>query len=381
MSIFSKKTMGYLGVDIGSSTVKIVELAKEDGKPRLKNYAFAEKHEFLVKQDKSDDVVGEASVLIKKVYESAEFASKKVVAALHNFDVFTSVINLPQTNSQAMENVVKVEARKFVPIPLEDVILDWKALDQSNKNLNKGGKTTAKNLDKDMVLTEQSGGAARNAQAGGIDILLTAAPRKLVSKYLNIFQEAHLDLLSLETESFALIRSLLDRSELSSLMLIDIGAVATDIIIVEQQIPVVIRTVDAGGAAITSAIEQSLGINRERAEQFKRDIGIFSNAKERQTDSVAQIIESAFAPVINEVNYSIDLYKTRNKSIEKIILSGGSAYLTGLVDFLKSTFDLPVHIGDPWYKVDYPKPLKATLKELGPVFAIAAGLALKEIVE
>jgi type IV pilus assembly protein PilM len=294
-----------------------------------------------------------------------------VIAALHDFDVFTAVISLPSTNFKELENVINLEARKFVPISLEDVVLDWKIVNQNGRQGNNDKqkeKDKIKEIKKDVDL----------------DVLLTAAPRNLIKKYIEIFKSAELNLLSLETEAFAFIRALLDENDTSSLMIIDVGAVASDIIIVENQIPVVIRSIDVGGASITKAIARNLGIGFERAEQFKRDIGIYSigNVEDNLSDqSVLRVIESTFAPVINEIHYSLDLYKTKNKSMEKIILSGGSAYLSGLADFLKSILNLPVHIGDPWYKVAYPKEMEGALKEIGSMFTVAIGLALKEIVE
>jgi len=373
MSFFSKKSSSFLGVDIGSYSIKIVELENRGGKPVLLNYAFSDPS-ILVQSTKTDDIIKNAASIIEHIYKQANFTNKQVIAALHNFDVFTSVINLPETKPSDLENVIKVEARKFVPIPLDDVILDWKVIEKSKKTKQTPVKQKAGGQqDREKFLIEQE---------GGIDILLTAAPRKLVSKYLKIFQASNLNLLSLETESFAFIRSLIDDHDTSSLMLIDIGAISTDIIIVENRIPVVIRTVDVGGSSITKAVSHSLGIDMDRAEQFKRDVGIGTQQEaDVNNSSIAQMIENTFSPVVNEINYSIDLYKARNKQIEKILLSGGSSYLYGLVDFLKSTFNLPVFIGDPWHKIEYPKPLQETFKTIGPMFTVSIGLALKEIVE
>ncbi|MFH1712681.1 MAG: type IV pilus assembly protein PilM [Candidatus Jacksonbacteria bacterium] len=367
-SIFSSKSPSYLGIDIGSASVKVVELESKDGSIYLKNYGFVEKMPNIEGGDAKD--IDRSAHIIKEIYRQGGFTAKKVVAALHNFDVFTSVINLPKMQSDGkMEDIIRTEARKFVPIPLEDVVLDWKILNKPSIKTKDKNKIDSQGDREKFFLEEQD----------TTDVLLTAAPRRLVSRYVEIFQKARLNLLSLETESFALIRSLLNRDAPFSLMIIDIGAVATDIIIIEYDTPVVIRTVDVGGMAITAAIAGSLGIDLERAEQFKRDIGILSDQTAEQNNSIAQIIESAFAPVVNEISYSIDLYKTRDKSIEKIILSGGSAYMLGLADFLRQTFTLPVHIGDPWHKIIYPKPLESSLKELSSMFSVAIGLALKEL--
>ena len=374
MFLFSKNKRSYLGVDVGSTNVKMVELGSVDRKAVLKNFGFAERKQSHKNLTDGETFVNESAKIIKSVYSQSGFETKYVVAALHNFDVFTSVINLPSTQESQLASSIQAEARKFVPILLEDVILDWKVLNKVNDKKAKGRESDKKNKNEKF---------AENMNGGnGIDVLLTAAPRKLVKRYLDIFQAADLNLLSLETESFALIRALLDSHEMSSLMILNIGSVSTDVIIVEQQIPVVIRTVDVGGNFITQAIARNLGISEDRAEQFKRDVGIYSDGGGDSSNSALnQIVEASFSTLINEIKYSLELYKTRNRVIEKIILSGGSALLSGLADFFKTVFNLPVFIGDPWYKVSYPSALQESLKELGPTYATVVGLALKEIIE
>jgi len=374
MSLFGKKSISYLGVDMGSSSVKIVELGDDKGTPWLKNYGFAEKPKNKAGSEKDTDQ--EMADMIKAIIKKANFSTKNVVAALHNFDVFTSIISLPNVKQEEMEGIVKTEARKFVPIPLQDVILDWKVL--ANPADSAGADDKKKKKSKKNKEKQES---SENNQ--DVDVLLTAAPRKLVAKYLNIFEKCDLNLLSLETESFAFIRALLDTNDMFSAMILDIGAVATDIIIVEAQTPVVIRTVDIGGASVTNAVAHNLDVDLKRAEQFKRDVGLTDKDKQEvdsnQQSSLREIIESAFSPIINEINYSIDLYKSRGSSIDKIILSGGSAYLAGLDQFLKKTFNLPVYIGDPWHKIEYPVVLEENIKAMGPMFSVCIGLSLKEI--
>lgn len=377
MGFFAKKVISYLGVDIGNASVKIVELEKSGGRPYLKNYGFAERSR-RVGIGRTEEVIQASASVITKVCAEAGFVSKDAVSAFHNFDVFSSVINIPAGRNHLLAESIKIEARKFVPMQLEDVVLDWKVLTAQGA-LSKGAdaneaRAAAKPLqDKSPRMPLFDGGSKT------VDVLLTAAPRRLVKKYVDIFKIASLNLLSLETESFAFIRALMDKRDDASILLLDIGAVATDIIIVERQAPIVIRSIDVGGDSITAAIAKNMRISLDRADQFKRDVGVFGANSPEDTRMITEIIESAFAPVINEIHYSIDLYKSRSRSLEKIVLSGGGSRMVGLSDFLHATFHLPVHMGNPWYKVETPKELGDTLLELGPMFTVAIGLALKEI--
>ena len=185
-----------------------------------------------------------------------------------------------------------------------------------------------------------------------VEVLITAAPKTLVEKYLAIFKYAKLNLLSLETESFALARALVG-ADSATVMIIDLGAVSTDIMIIENGVPVISRSIDVGGQTITTALCEHLGVDEKRAEQFKRDVGMSQGQQE--TEGMSRMIESTFQSVVNEIHYSLDLYRNRNKgSVEKVILAGGSSFLVGVSDYLERVLSLPVYIGDALQQVSYP---------------------------
>jgi type IV pilus assembly protein PilM len=160
-------------------------------------------------------------------------------------------------------------------------------------------------------------------------------------------------------------------------MLVDIGAYTTDIAVVESGIPLINRTIDVGGSTLTKAIAQSLNISEQRAEQFKRDFGLAVESG----GGIPKTIEASFSPVINEVKYLFDLYQGQSRTpIQKVVLTGGSAYLPNLPAFLQNLLKAPVILGDPWERVSYPVELKPALEEVGPMLVVAIGLALREIV-
>ena len=204
---------------------------------------------------------------------------------------------------------------------------------------------------------------------------MTAAPKNLVARYLDIFKRTDLNLLSLETEAFALSRALMG-NDTSSVMIVDIGSNNTDICVIESGVPILNRGIDIGGNSITKAIMNSMNVNLERAEQFKRDFGLIAQANR----SVPQTIQNSLNPIINEIKYVFDLYQRQGEGgIEKIVLAGGSAFLPNLPDYLSKLLDLPVIIGDPWDRVIYPLDLKPVLQEIGPRMATSIGLAMRDI--
>ncbi|MFA6215885.1 MAG: pilus assembly protein PilM, partial [Patescibacteria group bacterium] len=208
-------------------------------------------------------------------------------------------------------------------------------------------------------------------------ILLTAAPKELVKRYIDIFKAAGLQLLSLDTEPFALIRSLVGNDK-SALMVVDIGSVVTNISISVNSIPILNRSIDVGGLTITKSIANSLNVSLARAEQFKYDIGM-SPGRIGQ-GSVPKTIETTLSPIVDELRYSLNLYKNQGqKSIEKIILTGGSSLLSNLPDYLSNALGLRVFLGDPWARVVYPEDLKPVLDEIGSRYSVAIGLAMRDI--
>lgn len=333
----------YLGVDIGSSSIKIVELKNQGGKARLLTYGFSENLDDLdqTNPDKIADI-------INKICVEAGIVSRKAVSALPTFSVFSSIINLAGVSKKDLPSAINWEAKKVIPLPPEEMILDWKKIDNP-----------------DMA-----------ADKNNIKILLTGAPRTLVRRYIEIFKNARINLLSLETETFALIRALLGNDK-TTVMVVEIGAKTTSFTIIDQSIPTLNRSIDIGGWTITKAISHSLNIGLARAEQFKYDLGVGSAAAD---NAIPRTIIDSVSPIVNEIKYALNLFQSKNsKKVDKLILSGGSALLMNFTGYLSKTLDMNVVAGNPWSTVSYPLDLKPLLDEIAPRLAIAIGLALREM--
>ena len=388
MSIFGgNNNLSYLGVDLGNAGIKIVELKNENGRAQLVTYGFA---------DMSIDAAGrsveqtedEIVELLKQICAKSGVTSKKAVSSLPSFSVFSSVITLPEMKDKELDKAIVWEAKKFLPMPVEEMNLDWKVIGKHEGTRPENRAEVLKTLENETAIKEkEENGEKKEAPKpigapaiGGksyYKILVTAAPKKNVARYVSIFKRAGIELLGLETESFALERSLVGFEE-APIMIVDIGAITSDLIIVEKGIPVLSRSVDAGGATITQTIANGLGVDLKRAEQFKRDIGF----KTGSGQGIPKVIENSIEPIINEIKYCFDLFlsqEEKNKRIEKIVLTGGSAFLPNLPEFLSQLLNIKVIIGDPWSRVIYPVELKPVLDEIAPRMAVALGLAMREI--
>jgi type IV pilus assembly protein PilM len=340
------KSESYLGIDIGSTSVKIVELKKESGKIKLLTYGFSENLPSLEKVDNK-----QMESIISRICDDSGTKSKNAVAALPTFSVFSSIIDLPKINEKDMASAINWEAKKVIPMSLEEMILSWQIIQKTPEE------------------------EAQNSNH--LKILLTGAPKTLVKRHIDIFKSCQINLISIETETFALARSLVGNDP-SPAMIIEMGANTTDLSIINNGIPVLSRSLDLGGFTISRAIASNLDIDIERAEQFKYDLGI-SNI-ESQSDVIPKTIIESITPVVNEITYSLGLFQSKNnRQVEKIILSGGSSLLINFSNYLSKLLNLNVIIGNPWARISYPLELKPLLDEIGPRMSIATGLAMREL--
>lgn len=350
MGLFSSSDDNlFLGIDIGDSSLKMVELRKKGKKIYLSNYAFSE-NVSGVNFTKIEDVNYLAQAILK-VRSEAGIKAKRVTASLPTFSVFSSIINLPKSDKKDIENSVTEEAKKVIPLPLEEMILDWKMVPDLPGEKN--------NSDTDRVF-------------------LTGSPKKLVRRYIDIFRSAKLELASLETETFSLVRSLLGNDP-ATIMVVEIGANSTDISVVEESIPVLNRSLEICGSSITQALSEKLGLSFAQAEQFKFDLG--ASLADNSKEELPQLIIKTLGPVIHEVEYMRQFFESKGQArkIEKIVLSGGGALLMNLADYLSQHLDMQVIIGDPFSRIAYPLEMKPILAEVGAKLAVAVGLALREI--
>ncbi|MFA5135062.1 MAG: pilus assembly protein PilM [Patescibacteria group bacterium] len=398
------KKLSYLGVDLSGSSIKIVELVDIGGRSQLVTYGFAEGVPSIIK-DESVEARHEVANHVKDVLKQSRMSSLRVVTALPNFSVFSSLISLPAMSKKELISAVRWEAKKFVPIPLEEMILDWEVLsgdaEQHAAPGSAKGMLEKKNHAGDLQ-KKDGGKASRDGFPGGgggdpesgssdeqasarlkeakasIKVLLTAAPKNLVNRYVELFKEAGVQLIGLETESFALERALIGNDQ-NPVMIIDIGNEAASLTIFARGVPIHNRSIDIGGTTITKAVAQATGLAEEHAEQFKRDMN--GSLDDESVEKLPQQVKYVVHSVVNEARYIINYYERQNKQkVSKIILTGGSSYFMDLPDYLQKIFNIKTYIGDPWARVIHPVEIDSLLRQLGPRLAVSVGLAMREIV-
>jgi type IV pilus assembly protein PilM len=345
MGLFSSTSNNYLGIDIGSSTLKMVELKKSGKKIMLKNYGFTDPIENL-DFSKSEDIDYLAKILTKFQNELG-IKTNRATVSLPSFSVFSSVINVPK-NKKKLEEAVIQEAKKVLPLPIEEMVLDWKVVPSQKGELESSEST----------------------------VFLTGSPKKLVRKYIEVFKKADIFLANLETETFSLIRSILGKDP-SVVMMIQMGGNSTNFSIIKNDIPYLNRSINISGGAITKKISEELNLDWDQAEQFKLDLSLSSTEKNAK---IPKLAIDVLDPIIKEIKYMLGLFQGGDEDkVEKIILSGGGSLSFNFSDHLEKATNIKTIVGDPFFRVSCPEELRPVLNEVGPRLGVAVGLALRDI--
>lgn len=382
MELFQKRD-SYLGVDIGAHGIKLVELRKTKSRPQLWTYGVL-RHPIDIhplvddrgvsttdtsslnqtavlpfQQQASsrkqappaldETRIDEYAALLKEVVKQSKAVSKRATASLPVSHVFHAVITLPKVDQKEIEHHVLAKVKKMLPQPIEEMQVVHQLIPE----------TTPDKKEKFFR------------------VLVTAAPKYLVSFYSAIFQRAGLHLEELETEAFALERSLVGHDQ-STIMLVDIGAERTNFFMVDQGLPITHRSISFGGEMIDHELSRRLGVDDATIKQMKVDVsrsgvGLDTN-----------LFEAMIDPIVKEIQYSVDLFvhQTGNegKKLEKIILTGGGALFPPIIDVVRGSFSVNVFIGDPWARVVYQQGLKQILDDIGARMSVSIGLAMRNIV-
>lgn len=356
------KHKSFLGIDIGTSSIKVVQLGLEENRIKLETYGLLEtygKVEILqgTLQTSSVNILGgQVTDLLKNLLEKSKVTVKDAILSVPVFSTFSAVMELPDMPYSEVEAAIPYEARQYIPIPISEVILGWNIIGKKNK----GGA-------EDLGMSPTS----------KIEVLLVAIPKEVANKYAEIAKAANLNLKAIELESFAVSRALVG-DDITPTLIIDIGAKVTNILIVDNSYVMINKGVDTSGNEITKSVSRGLNIDYKRAEIIKRKKGLL--ILDESDRAINQIMLPVVDLIANEAQRIIDLYFHRsNKKVERVFICGGSARLPGLVDHLAQKFNLPVAIGNPWNKIIYPPSLAPVLNDLAPSFCVAIGLGIREL--
>jgi len=343
LGLFSKSE-DFFGLDIGSMAIKLVQLRNTSDKPSLVTYGTANIPLGLSQSDSEIDIRRLAEV-VKQLAKGTRVTTKNVVTSLPENQVFTLVTKIPQMPPLELAKAVKWQADQNLPIKIDDVKLDWQVI-----NAPKDGNIP-------------------------FTVMIIAAPIERVKRIAKLIDEAGLNLLALETANIAIARALANLPG-SKIMILDIGAMTTEIAIVENHIMLHSRSVTVGGEAFTRAISHTLGLDLTQAEQFKKKFGLTLDKLEGR---VFKAVKPILSNIVDEVARSMQYFEEQFGSrVDLVLISGGSAKMPEMATFFAKTLNIDVQIANPWKRISFPVSVQEDILNNAPDYATVIGLAMRE---
>lgn len=345
-----------VGIDIGSSAIKVVQLRRDHGKAILETYgAIALGPYGEVDVGRATQLPTEAVVrALNDVLREANITAKDAALSIPYAASLVSVIKVPRVPERQLASMIPIEARKYIPVPIAEVLLDWYAIPDPSK-----------------TATDEKENSTH------MNVLLVAIHNDTIAKYQTIVKDAELSASFFEIEVFSTVRSSLEHG-IAPVAVLDMGASSTKLYLSERGVIRESHIINRGGQDITLAISQGLGIPGTKAEEEKRLRGLSDPAQEKLIQSIHLTLE----PILSEVNRIILAYETHMQaSISKLVVTGGGATLKGLDELLKQKLSTPVERAHPFAKTEAPAFLADVLNDAGPEFSVAVGLALRRLQE
>ncbi len=350
----AKKSKSVVGIDVGSSSLKVVQLRRENGAAILETYGE------LALAPYSGGEAGTATNLpadtiaasLKDLLKEASITTEDAGISIPFSRSLLTLVTLPKRDdANEQKTIIELEARKYIPVPVSEVQLDW------------------------FILPEPLSEGA--APADKVRVLLVAVHNDELKLLESVILQSGLVASFYEIEIFSTIRSVVDEP-VKPVLVLDIGASATKVYVVENGVVALSHNIPQGGQDVTRMIATANSLTVGKAEALKKKYGM--NTVPGSYDP--RTIETAFSRIFEEARRALTQYeRTEQKTISTLILTGGGGVTKELGAFAKSIFSIDVRVADPFAKTQSPAFMHPVLKEIGPEFAVAVGLALRKLEE
>jgi type IV pilus assembly protein PilM len=343
-----------VGLDIGSSGIKLVQLKENRGRYVLQKFGFKPlEPEVIVDGTVMDE--GRVVSAIKELFDELNVKVKQVAVSISGHAVIIKKISLPPMPDDELEGQVKLAAEQYIPFDINEVNIDF------------------------HVLPPAEGDAAE----GEMSVILVAAKKDKINELTELVKGAGLFPMVMDVDAFAIenmhaINYPMSREETTAL--VNVGASVMNINIVSKGTSLFTRDIPIGGNRYTESIQRELGLSYEDAEAVKKG-GKTSGSN--QAAAAQSVIESVNAEVASEIARTIDYFKSTvtEGDVQQVLLCGGGAQIAGLVKQLRDRMQAVVEIANPFAEVDTSGSDfdQATLADLAPMASVGVGLALRSV--
>ncbi len=353
-------TPSIVGVDIGSSSIKVVQLKQQNARIVLETYGEIALGPYEQKSpgELTNLSNEQLATVLKDLLREANITTKEPYFAIQSNASLVFLLDLPRITERDLGTTIPNEARKYIPVPLSEVSLDWWVLPE---NLTSPG---------DEQLTTSN---------DKMEVFVAAIRNDALTKYKDVIANAGLAAGSFEMEVFSALRSTL-KNDLSPILLVDFGASGVRIAAVEYGVVKKFHTVNRGSYHLSATLMQSLNISFDRAETLKKEIGLTGSGYQEQTEKAREVLQANVPYLFSEIGSVLQSYEQEyRKAINKIYLVGGGAQLLGFKEELERRFGVPVYHTQAFSRVQAPVFLESVLAQSSGTFAVAIGCALKQL--
>ena len=347
MALFNK-TKPLVGLDIGSSSLKAVELIKIKKNFQLSGFAY---------EPISPDAVVDGAIMdflpiaetIKKSFVGAKFKAKAVATGVSGHSVIVKRVVIPATTAEEVQASIQIDAEQYIPFDISEVNLDYQIV----------GPTMA-------------------SEDAGMEVVLVAAKKDKIQNHTDVITLAGRTPEIVDIDAFALQNAFEANYKVdpdAAVALLNIGASLMNINITKGGMPLFIRDVSVGGNQYTDILQKELQLSFQEAEDLK-----LGRTGGTETEMVQPLLESITEMLIMEVQKTFDFFRETypSETISRVLLSGGTCRMHGLAEKIQATLGYPTEILDPFKAITIgPKVNLGKLTSLGPALTVAVGLALR----
>ncbi len=335
-----------LGIDIGSKTIKVVELEKNGSSYSLVASGVVGYSGTTVDKMTDEKEMASIAQIIKKLCTEAGISSKEVALSIPESLAFTRTIKFPPLTDSEIASAIKWEAEQYIPIPVNEAVIQHTILKRSD-----------------------------SAVDAGVITLLVAAPRMIIEKYTKVIQLSGLTPVAVETELIALARSMAPPDK--TVVLADLGGSSTNLAIVNHGLLSFSRSLPVAGDAFTRAVSQSLAITPQQAEEYKKTYGMNSTQLEGK---IRNALDSIVRLVADEIKKAVNYYMTEEKgeAPTSLVITGGSSGMPEMITALSKTVGMEVLVGNPFGRVQIDASMAQKLAPFAPLYGVAIGLAMRD---
>ena len=333
----------FFALDIGTTAVRVAQLKRSGDAWNLVKYGSAPVDIKVASSDAPEDQKRLSDVITNLISQTG-IAERNVVVGIPSSKMFATVVDLPDLPQQELASTIKYQAEQFIPMSIDEAKIDWAVLGKSLRDPQKN------------------------------EVLLASVANKFSEARLDMVESVGLNVVALEPDSLALVRALVPSNNQDAMMIIDFGDFSTDLVAVLGGSPRLIRSIPVGLQTLIKAATQNLNIDVNQANQFIMKFGLHPDRLEGQ---ILKSLDATLDQFVVEINKSVKFFQSRypNIQLRYLMLSGYTLSIPAFGEYIAGKTGIQTVAGNAWGNVRYSPNLRDNLMQIGPQFAVAAGLA------